>query len=90
MLRTLLQNGLNNIKLISISKLNTSNVLFQQSYSGTNSETSSKQKDKTSSSTTQQDKNVNRAESDNEQEKSQHEGPADREAQQKSSNSYEK
>ncbi len=74
LIRPLLENGLNSTKLICISKLNTSNVLFQQSYS----DASAKPTDKTSKS-----KNKNQAESDNEQEKSQQEGPADREAEQK-------
>jgi hypothetical protein len=78
LIRPLFENGLNNIKLICTQNLSVSNVLFQQSYS----DASSKSTDKTSN---EKDKNVNHAESDNEQEKSQQEGPADRQAEQKSS-----
>ena len=87
LIRPLLENGLRCPTLISTMNLSTSNVLFQQSFSGTNSGASSKPTEKSPNL-----KNPNRKqkESDNQQEQSQQEGPADREAERKASNNQKK
>jgi hypothetical protein len=90
LIRPLLENGWNTTKFISSQTLSTSSIFFQQSFSATNSDASSKTTGKAPNLKNQQqntgNKNKNRAESDAEQGRLQQEGPADKEAEQKSSN----
>lgn len=81
-----LENGFHFGKLISYRNISISNILFEKSSSQTNSNnSSSKNNNKSLNSNSKENQNKNRAQSDVEQELSQHEGPADKQAEQKSS-----
>ncbi|CAF1457088.1 unnamed protein product [Adineta steineri] len=84
LIRPLLENGWNTTKFVSTQSLSTSNILFQKTPSTTNTKNQQQKQ--------QQDgnKNKSRAESDVEQGRSQQEGPADKEAERKSSKANDK
>lgn len=87
LIRPLLENSLRSSRLISTINLSTSNVLFQESFSGTNRGASSKPTEKAPNRKNEKENNSDRKQtgSDNEQEQSQQQGPADKEAERKSS-----
>ena len=58
LIRPVLENGWNYTKFVSAQSLSTSNILFQQSFSGTNSGASSKPTEKSPNSKNQQQSNI--------------------------------